>query len=206
MKIGMKVVFLFVGVVTLLTGCLSSPSYSPGPIAPNDPVQENLQGGNVYMKAGYAILPLARFQIEARVLSRERYRFDRGASLSPVDLALGWGPMSDQAVLDHIDISQGGRFYRWRADRLPIPRREIIEHSANMHMIPADDLVEKDLLRVREGEVVHIQGYLVKATSEKGVWKSSLTRKDSGNGACELIWVEEVMSYTPDLAEDVLDF
>ena len=25
-----------------------------------------------------------------------------------------------------------------------------------------------------------------------GTWRSSLTRKDSGNGACELVWVEEL--------------
>ena len=189
-------------IIVIAAGCLSEVSYSPGPIAPNNPIQTKITSAPIFQKAGYIVRPLARFEIEARVLSRERYRFDRGASLSPVDLALGWGPMSDQAVLDQIDISQGGRFYRWRVERYPIPRRAIIEHSANMHMIPADDVVERDLLNVREGEVVRIEGYLVKASSEKGgSWTSSLTRKDSGDGACELVWVENVLSYTPDMAE-----
>ncbi len=193
---------LWVCIYLSLAGCLSEVSYSPGPIAPNSPVQEKITSAPVFQKKGYIIRPLARFQIEARVLSRERYRFDRGAALSPIDLALGWGPMSDQAVLDQIDISQGGRFYRWRVDQYPIPRKDIIEHSANMHMIPAADDVEKDLLAVRKGEIVLVEGYLVKATSDKGaVWTSSLTRKDSGDGACELVWVERVLSYTPDMAD-----
>jgi len=188
---------LLVGAV----GCSSDLRYPPGAIAPHDPVQEHLTATQVYQKAGYVVRPLARFHIEARVLGKARYRFDRGASLSPVDLALGWGPMSDQAVLDQIDISQGRRFYRWRVQRYPIPRHDIIEHSANMHMIPANDDVEQDLLRVQPGEVVHIEGYLVVATSEDGtVWKSSLTRKDSGDGACEVLWVESVLSYRPDVA------
>ena len=202
MQVARGVAVLWVFIIFSVAGCLSEVSYSPGPIAPKDPIQESLTSAPVYQKGGYIIRPLARFQIEARVLSRERYRFDRGAALSPVDLALGWGPMSDQAVLDQIDISQGRRFYRWRVDQYPIPRRDIIEHSANMHMIPANDEVEKDLLAVRKGEIVLIEGYLVKATSDNGsVWTSSLTRSDSGDGACELVWVESILSYTPDMAE-----
>jgi hypothetical protein len=66
-------------------------------------------------------------------------------------------------------------------------------------MIPSNDDVERDLLRVRPGEVVRIDGYLVVATKENGsVWRSSLTRKDAGDGACELIWIENIISYTPE--------
>jgi hypothetical protein len=181
-------------------GCLSEGRYPPGEIAPDDPIQEALTSAQVHRVGTYAVRPVARFEIEARVLSRERYRFDRGATLSPVDLALGWGPMSDQRVLDQIDISQGGRFYRWRVKKYPIPRQQIIAHSANMHMIPANDDVRKDLLAVRTGEVVHLEGYLVVATAEDGaIWKTSLTRQDSGNGACELVWIEKIISYSPDM-------
>lgn len=181
-------------------GCLSEARYPPGEIAPNAPVQEELRSARVHQVGTYAVRPVARFEVEARVLGRERYRFDRGAALSPVDLALGWGPMSDQAVLDQIDISQGGRFYRWRVKNYPIPRQQIIKHSANMHMIPANDDVRKALLAVRTGEVVYLEGYLVVATAEDGaIWKTSLTRQDSGNGACELVWVEKIISYSPDV-------
>ena len=181
-------------------GCSSEVRYPPGEIAPKNPVQEKIMAAQVHRVGDYIIRPVARFQIEARVLGMERYRFDRGAALSPVDLALGWGPMSDQSVLDQISISQGGRFYRWRVNTYPIPRQQIIEHSANMHMIPANDDVRKDLLAVRAGEIVQVEGYLVVATSEDGaVWKTSLTRTDSGDGACELVWVESIVSYTPDL-------
>ena len=45
----------------------------------------------------------------------------------------------------------------------------------------------------RKGQVVALEGYLVKVISKDGWWwKSSLTRNDTGNGACEVIWVEEV--------------
>jgi hypothetical protein len=76
-------------------------------------------------------------------LSSERYSLGREADLSPVDLALGWGKMSDEAVLSKINITQSNRFYYWHVDAFPIPRREIEINSANMHMIPADDRIKK---------------------------------------------------------------
>ena len=171
--------------------------HPPGVLVATKPVQAELGGKSVpFQKEDYTLTPLARFEIEARVLARENYRFDRGADLSPVDLALGWGPMSDSAVLDTIDISQRGRFYYWSTDRFRIPRRVIETHSANMHLIPADGVIENQLDRVRPGHLVRLQGYLVEARANDGFrWRSSLTRDDTGNGACELIWVEQIEFY-----------
>ena len=59
--------------------------------------------------------------------------------------------MSDERVLENIKISQSGRFYHWRVDAFPIPRREIETHSANMHLIPANDFVEKAIGKIRQG-------------------------------------------------------
>jgi hypothetical protein len=111
----------------------------------------------------------------------------------PLDLAMGWGRMSDSDVLQHIDISQSGRFYYWHVQEFPIPRREIETSSANMHMIPADADVKNQLEQVRTGEVVHLEGFLVDASRPGGWhWNTSLTRDDTGAGACELIYVERV--------------
>lgn len=114
--------------------------------------------------------------------------------MSPVDFALGWGRMSDSAVLERLSFSQHGRFYyySWR-NQPPIPLSEIIRSSANMHLIPATKAVERILLRARAGQLVALSGKLVQIDGPKGwKWKSSLTRTDSGAGACEVIWVEDV--------------
>jgi hypothetical protein len=142
---------------------------------------------------GYQIVPLADFSIEARVLSTKHYNLGREADLAPVDLALGWGRMSDETVLARIDVSQSGRFYFWRTDDFPIPREEIETHSANMHMVPADKLIERQLEQVRPGQVVSIRGQLIEAQASDGWrWRSSLTRQDTGNGACELVLVKSL--------------
>lgn len=165
----------------------------PGVLAPHPPAQGALADAPQLSAAGHLIRPLATFSLQARVLAREDYRFDRESRLAPTDLALGWGPMSDSSVLETLEIRQSGRWYSWRAERLPLPRREIERNSANMHLIPADEAVADALAEVRPGMVVAVDGYLVEAEGQDGWrWRSSLTRDDTGAGACELIWVERL--------------
>jgi len=62
-----------------------------------------------------------------------------------------------------------------------------------MHFIPADDGVAAALADVREGQVVRISGLLVEATRPDGWrWRSSLSRDDSGGGACEVVWLQQL--------------
>ena len=163
----------------------------PGVHAAGLPVQKQLESPRSFDHAGYRVTPLAEFSIRAKVLSRENYSQGRESDLSPIDLALGWGRMSDEAVLQHIEISQSGRWYRWRTERFPIPRREIETHSANMHMIPADDPVSDILGGIRRGQIIELDGFLVRADADDGWrWISSLTREDTGARSCELVYVK----------------
>ena len=135
--------------------------------------------------------PLAGFSVEARVLSREDYRHGREAELSPTDLALGWRRMREDAVLSRLQVDQSARWYnyRWQGEP-PLPPDEIAHSSANMHLIPADAQAAAALDRVRAGDRVRIEGWLVEAVAADGWrWRSSLSREDSGDGACELVYV-----------------
>ena len=146
----------------------------------------------------FTLSPLAGFSVEARVLSREDYSSGPEAALSPTDLALGWQRMADPSVYGPLGVSQSGRWYRyrWGSHGPPIPVPEIVRSSANMHMIPADENVERALAAVRPGQMVRLQGWLVEARRRDGwTWRSSLTRDDSGDGACEVVYVCAIASY-----------
>ena len=143
---------------------------------------------------GFTLRPLARLTVQARVLRREDYYLGKEADLSPLDLALGWQRMADPAVFERLNISQGRRwyFYSWR-DQPPIPVQEIVQSSANMHLIAATPAVERALRKVRGGELIRLRGLLVEATHPSGWrWTSSLSRTDSGADSCELVFVEAV--------------
>jgi hypothetical protein len=167
--------------------------HPPGILVIKQPLQVNLEPSD-FMMDDYRITRRARFEINARVLSKEPYYMSREADLSPFDLALGWGVMSDQSVLDQIDISQSGRWYRTRYELPPpIPDQQIISNSSNMHMIPARDDIGRSLKKLREGDVITLRGYLVDVDHDSGWhWRTSMSRQDTGGGACEIVFVESL--------------
>jgi hypothetical protein len=163
-----------------------------GEISPNDPIQTSTKAADIQFK-GFTLTPLADYAIKARVLSTEDYSTGVESDLSPTDLALGWGPMSDEAVLNKVEISQANRFFYWHVDAFPIPQREIEIHAANTHIIPANEEVKRLLSKIRPGQIVDIKGQLIEAKRPDGWhWRSSLTREDTGAGACELVYVTEL--------------
>ncbi len=170
----------------------------PGILVAEKPLQVDLQP-SLFMLNDYQLTRKASFEIRARVLSKEPYYLNRTADLAPIDLALGWGAMSDSAVLDQIDISQSARWYRTRYELPPpIPDQQIIASSSNMHMIPARKGIERSLKKLREGDIVLIRGYLVDVDHDSGwYWRSSMSRTDTGDGACELVFVEYLSVENP---------
>ena len=158
------------------------------------PRQDAVPRPHVFTMNGYEIRILAQFGLTARALSVSSYRTGREADLSPLDVAFGWGRMSETPVTDRLSISQSSRCYYWRYEgEPPIPRREIETSSANMHLIPADAGVARTLDKIRKGQIVKLSGYLVEVKAKDGWgWRSSLTRDDTGQGSCEVIFVQSV--------------
>ncbi len=158
------------------------------------PLQRDLASPPVFRVNGYTLTGLAEFSIGARVILAKHYSSDREADLAPVDLALAWGPMADPDVLAAIRFSQSARFYHWRYEGAPpIPHREIEKNSANMHLIPSSREMARRLATVKPGNLLRLRGYLVRAEAQDGwTWTSSLTRDDTGGGACELIFLQDL--------------
>ena len=100
-----------------------------------------------------------------------------------------------RAVQAGVEIWQPGQAKRvaWCP---PIPLDEIVRSSANMHMIPADEAVAAALRQVGKDDRVRIDGWLVEVQADDGWrWRSSLTRDDQGQGACEVVYVCAVTRY-----------
>ena len=62
---------------------------------------------------------------------------------------------------------------------------------SNNHLISADDFIRRQVRKIGIGDQVRVRGYLA-GYSSPGVGKrgTSTTRTDTGNGACETIYVE----------------
>lgn len=169
----------------------------PLPQLDAEPQQTDLNDSNRSFPASgtdYLFSPQATFELRARVLGARNYRLGMESRVSPRDLALGWGPMARDEVLQEIRVSQSGRWYTWRADSLPIPRSEIDRHSSNMHMIAGNDDVLRVLKRVRKDDEITVRGHLVNVSDDRGgSWRTSTSRTDTGDGACEIVLIDELI-------------
>jgi hypothetical protein len=189
--------FFWIAFIVIVLWKLSAGSgfvvLGPGIKVLTPPLQHDLKQADSFQFKGYKITPLAEFQLKAKVLARESYFLGRESDLSPVDFALGWQNMSDESILDKVDISQSGRWYRWQVKEFPIARKAIETQSANMHLVPANDLVENLIELAKQGQIIELSGYLIRVDADDGWhWQSSLTRNDTGARACELVYVENI--------------
>jgi hypothetical protein len=171
---------------------LGTVKLKPGIKAPNIPFQSDIVNPEEINFKDITIIPLADFSMDGKILSKKRYWFGRETKLSKYDFAMGWRKMSDENFLENIRISQSRRWYFWRAKNMNINFDDISVNSANMHLIPANKEIAKKIRRAKIGQIIHLEGYLVKAMHKSGwYWKSSLSRKDTGAHACEVFYVKE---------------
>ena len=96
-----------------------------GVVVAGEPEQRALDAPRQWNARGYTFIARARYDITSRILRRENYHVDGGANIAPLDLAVGWGPMSDSTVLDSLEITQMGRSTGSRSTeaRCRCPRR-----------------------------------------------------------------------------------
>ncbi len=172
-------------------------TYPPGIRMAAEPVQIAMPEGTVIVLDNYNLKALASYNLKGRVLAKRRYYFDRESEISPMDLTVGWKEMSDTAMLEHFSIRLSGRYYTSRFDKPPLryhlSPEGINSHMSNTHLIPADEEVERAMNAIRVGDIVSLDGYLVRAEGPEGYeWTSSLTREDSGHASSELMYVKHI--------------
>lgn len=179
-------------------------SQDPFPLQPtDDPIQSSVTGEAanpiVWEENGmtWTMQPRASYQIAARVLGNKRY-FDWQSGVVPRDLALAWGDMSNSAVDENIHWWQSNRWYRYELSHaLSYSQSYINSHTANVHIIPATDNLDKAMRQLEENDLVYLEGYLVDLKvvdgTRVGQIQTSLSREDTGDGACEILYVEQLM-------------
>jgi hypothetical protein len=161
------------------------------PADPEDIITLEIKDGVFELK------PMATYKASVMVMSKKSYSHGWTGSIAPIDLALAWGKLTEPRYDKHIDYSQKDRWYFFQYDaESPLDGGYIGDHSANNHIIPATENIHKALKSIKKKQKVVLEGYLVylKGTYEgqSVFWNSSLTRKDHGNNACELFFVEQV--------------
>jgi hypothetical protein len=173
------------------------PTPPPGILVAEEPLQTTKEFRPVAY-GEFTLTPRAQYYIHARVLHVEYY----DNPLIPVDFAVGWGNMSDTKIIKQLSIWQEGRFFYYQLNGdATVSLDDVMKHAANMHIIPANDSVRKVIKKVRRNNIIELEGYLVDVSADEAILQgtkyqninmhTSLTRDDTGAGACEIMLVEK---------------
>jgi hypothetical protein len=177
-------------------------SVDGGPIDVSQPPEQTAVVGVDPIRleaAGYefVITPLAHYVLRGIVVSRESYRMGWNASLSPYDVAIVWGELAADDAWRRLEWSQSGRWYfwRWHGDR-PFSNGEVVKNSSNTHLVPGSPDLASAARSLTPGEIAEFAGELVSITGRRGQesvrWKSSLSRTDTGDGSCEVLYLRRL--------------
>ncbi len=193
-KFGKLLLIGYVIIAILFVNALISVQPYQGNIA--EPVQINLAEVETITIPGEAgdveLSLLAEYEIGGVLKGKKKYS-DYPSQVSKYDIALAWGDLNKEEIDEHISYSQSGRWYYYRHSRDKLVSESYIaNHSANMHLIHKDKAVLNKIKRIRENQYVRLEGYLVNVNFKDGPWKTSLFRTDTGDGACEIIYVTNV--------------
>ena len=150
---------------------------------------------------------LDRYEISGVVVARQTFSSGWSAKLAPVDLSLAWGELTRAEKAKSIKYRHSGRWYQyWIAADSPLPTAngpggghsrvseiEVIEHSCNCHIIPANTNVMLAAKSARKKIPVRLSGFLVNVDGKyKGGdywWYTSRSRSDTGDASCEVFYV-----------------
>jgi hypothetical protein len=150
-----------------------------------------------YSGVRYAVEPQFEYDLNGVVVS---YRQHDGEStmhrrsndhLNMADLCVVWGSTAASPYLSEISFWNGiftcNFSTQSRAAWDSIQMREI----SNNHLLSADDLIRRRVGDVKIGDQVHVRGWLASYGSGAGKRGTSTTRDDTGNGACETIFIDD---------------
>jgi hypothetical protein len=145
----------------------------------------------------FVITPLANYVLRGVVVSSESYRTGWNAELSPCDVAMVWGELAAGDTWRTLAWSQSGRWYFWKwHGQQPFADEIVVRDSSNTHVVPASPNLASAARTLTAGDIAELAGELVRIDGRKGQekvwWKSSLSRTDTGDGSCELLYLRRL--------------
>jgi hypothetical protein len=146
----------------------------------------------------YRLTPLYNYELQGLIVSEYesdnwldiRHEDDPG---NIKDICVVWGENIKNNSFLQLKYKSGEFtcFYRWNKQ---LEKPFDGEALSNNHLIPINHEVRNEILDSRIGDQIELKGYLVNYEVYKDgkklfVRDTSTTRNDSGNGACEIIFV-----------------
>jgi len=111
-----------------------------------------------------------------------------------------WGNNVTKVDLNAFDFGNGEFTCTFRTRDEQAWRAFHVEQISNNHLITDDAYLREQIGDLAVGDQIHIEGYLASYSNTSGFSRgTSTTRTDTGNGACETVYVRsfDVVSAAP---------
>ncbi len=177
------------------------------------PVQTRTSGSIIksFNGVNVGLNKVANYKVEGRVVDTCEYApdekgiYDIDSMLNAVshrDIGLSWGFLAEgtnhRKVIwnstgnRHLEFTAGTDFLNEHGGM-----EEVTKYWSNNHLIASTDKIEQDIQKIKVGDYILIEGYLVNLMCELTAntfikYNTSTVRTDKGTGACEVIYVTKI--------------
>ena len=169
----------------------------------SEPIQEKSQLAPFIMSKDdmrYLLQPLYRYELYGLVVSYQKHNthaFSRKSwndHINVADVCVVWGDNASKLDLNlfkfwngeftcNIETTNNTAFKKFHSNEL-----------SNNHLLTDNEELRTKINNLRVGDQIYLRGYLTnyQNTITGSTRKTSTTRNDNGNGACETVLVEEI--------------
>lgn len=167
----------------------------------DEPRQTTTQTGAFYVTyndVDYRVEPEYDYDLHGLVVSfrhhdgNSRMHFLANDHLNMMDVCVVWGDSATSGKLGEINFWNGIFTCNVKTRDSAAWAAFSMQELSNNHLISADEAIRDQVRVVRIGDQIRVRGYLASYSSEAGGRRgTSTTRTDTGDGACETVFVEK---------------
>ena len=151
-----------------------------------------------YNDVAYRVEPEYAYDITGMIVSYRHHHDENSRMhalakdhLNMLDVCVVWGDNPANERLDRISFWNGLFTCNFKTRDQQAWDAFRLDQISNNHLLSDDEYIRRQVKKIRVGDQVRVRGYLASYASEGGSKRgTSTTRTDTGNGACETIYID----------------
>jgi len=157
-----------------------------------------------YKGVTYRVEPEYEYDLHGLVVSfrhhdgKSRMHFRANDHLNMLDVCVVWGDSAKGRRLDKISFWNGIFTCNIKTRDQQAWDAFNMDQLSNNHLLSDDEFIRRHVKKIRIGDQIRVRGFLASYSSDGGSTRAtSTTRTDTGDGACETIYVEHFSIVEP---------